>query len=90
VLGELALRRRDKLTLILSDPIVALGLWAEQLVAESTGKRGRGIVPVADEPAAIPAPTATTACSSTWATRAGPTQSTSGSSRSWRRTADRP
>jgi transaldolase/glucose-6-phosphate isomerase len=54
-LGELALGGRDKLTLMISEPIASFGLWAEQLVAESTGKRGRGILPVADEPAAIPA-----------------------------------
>jgi hypothetical protein len=50
VLGELALRGRDKLTFIVSPPIESFGLWVEQLVAESTGKRGRGIVPVAGEP----------------------------------------
>jgi transaldolase / glucose-6-phosphate isomerase len=48
-LGELALQGRDKLTLLVSPPIESFGLWAEQLVAESTGKRGRGILPVADE-----------------------------------------
>ena len=51
-LGELALRGRDKLTFVVSHPIESFGLWAEQLVAESTGKLGRGIVPVADEPLA--------------------------------------
>jgi len=49
-LGELALQGRDKLTFVVSDPIESFGLWAEQLVAESTGKQGRGIVPVCDEP----------------------------------------
>jgi transaldolase/glucose-6-phosphate isomerase len=49
-LGELALRGRDKLTFVVSHPIESFGLWAEQLVAESTGKQGRGIVPVVDEP----------------------------------------
>ena len=49
-LGELALRGRDKLTFIVDDPLESFGVWAEQLVAESTGKEGRGILPIADEP----------------------------------------
>ncbi len=49
-LGELARHGRDKLTFVISHPIESFGLWAEQLVAESTGKHGRGILPVADEP----------------------------------------
>ena len=48
-LGELALAGRNKLRLVLGDEIAALGGWVEQLIAESTGKQGRGIVPVADE-----------------------------------------
>ncbi|MBI3540272.1 MAG: transaldolase, partial [Candidatus Eisenbacteria bacterium] len=51
-LGELALAGRDKLTLILDPAIAALGSWIEQLIAESTGKSGKGIVPVVDEPPA--------------------------------------
>ena len=54
VLGELALRGRDKLTWVVSEPISSFGLWAEQLVAESTGKQGRGALPVADEPLGDP------------------------------------
>jgi len=50
VLGELALRGRDKLTLVVDGPYASFGLWAEQLVAESTGKQGKGILPIADEP----------------------------------------
>jgi transaldolase / glucose-6-phosphate isomerase len=50
VIGELALQGRDKLTFLVSPPIDSFGLWVEQLVAESTGKQGRGILPVADEP----------------------------------------
>jgi transaldolase / glucose-6-phosphate isomerase len=50
VVGELARQGRDKLTFLVSPPIESFGLWAEQLVAESTGKEGRGILPVADEP----------------------------------------
>jgi transaldolase/glucose-6-phosphate isomerase len=54
VLGELALQGRDKLTFVVSEPIESFGLWAEQLIAESTGKRGRGILPVVDEPLGPP------------------------------------
>jgi transaldolase/glucose-6-phosphate isomerase len=53
-LGELALHGRDKLTFIVDPPITSFGLWAEQLVAESTGKEGKGILPVADEPVGAP------------------------------------
>jgi transaldolase/glucose-6-phosphate isomerase len=52
--GELARQGRDKLTFIVSPPIESFGLWVEQLVAESTGKHGRGILPVADEPLGAP------------------------------------
>jgi len=41
---------RDKLTLITSPALASFGLWAEQLIAESTGKDGKGIVPVVGEP----------------------------------------
>ncbi len=50
VVGELARRGRDKLTFFVSPPLESFGLWVDQLVAESTGKHGRGILPVADEP----------------------------------------
>jgi transaldolase/glucose-6-phosphate isomerase len=53
-IGELARRGRDKLTFVVSSPIESFGLWVEQLVAESTGKHGRGILPVADEPLGSP------------------------------------
>jgi transaldolase/glucose-6-phosphate isomerase len=49
-LGELARNGRDKLTFVVDEPLSSFGLWAEQLVAESTGKLGRGILPIADEP----------------------------------------
>ncbi len=49
-LGTLALKGRDKLSLITSPAIGSFGLWVEQLIAESTGKEGKGIVPVAGEP----------------------------------------
>jgi transaldolase / glucose-6-phosphate isomerase len=48
--GELARRGRDKLTFVVDPPLGSFGIWAEQLVAESTGKRGTGVLPVADEP----------------------------------------
>ena len=41
---------RDKLTIMTSPTIASFGLWAEQLLAESTGKEGRGVIPVAGEP----------------------------------------
>ena len=49
-LGAMALAGRDKLTLVTSPGIDAFGQWAEQLIAESTGKDGKGIVPVVGEP----------------------------------------
>ncbi|MEP6706390.1 MAG: glucose-6-phosphate isomerase [Pyrinomonadaceae bacterium] len=49
VLGALARAGRDKLTLVTGGEISSLGLWIEQLIAESTGKEGRGIIPVAGE-----------------------------------------
>jgi transaldolase/glucose-6-phosphate isomerase len=49
-LGELARNGRDKLTFVVDEPLSAYGVWAEQLVAESTGKQGRGVLPIADEP----------------------------------------
>jgi transaldolase / glucose-6-phosphate isomerase len=50
VMGAMAAQGRDKLTLITPAPLDTLGLWIEQLVAESTGKEGKGILPVAGEP----------------------------------------
>lgn len=54
-LGDLALAGRDKCTFIVSPRIASFGLWVEQLIAESTGKEGRGILPVASEPLGTPA-----------------------------------
>jgi len=54
VLGTLAKAGRDKLTLVVDPAIGALGAWLEQLVAESTGKAGVGIVPVDREPLGAP------------------------------------
>lgn len=50
LLGSAALSGRDKVTLIAPPPIERFGLWVEQMIAESLGKEGRGIVPVAGEP----------------------------------------
>jgi glucose-6-phosphate isomerase len=50
VLGELSKAGRDKLTFIFSPPIASFGDWLEQLIAESTGKEGEGIVPIVVEP----------------------------------------
>jgi transaldolase / glucose-6-phosphate isomerase len=54
-LSAMAGAGRDKLTFLISQSLPGLGLWLEQLVAESTGKHGRGILPVADEPVGEPA-----------------------------------
>ena len=48
-MGEAALAGRDKLTILTSDRLAAFADWAEQLIAESTGKAGTGIVPVVGE-----------------------------------------
>ncbi len=48
-MAVLARRGRDKLTLVASPSIAGFGLWVEQLIAESTGKEGQGVVPVAGE-----------------------------------------
>ena len=55
VLGAAALAGRDKLTFVTSSGVSSLGAWIEQLVAESTGKSGKGIVPVEGEALAEPA-----------------------------------
>ncbi|MCB0077345.1 MAG: hypothetical protein KDD73_07940 [Anaerolineales bacterium] len=49
IMAELARQGRDKLTLIASPPLAAFGDWAEQLVAESTGKQGHGTLPIVGE-----------------------------------------
>lgn len=47
-LGELARKGRDKLTLFMPSQVSSLGLWLEQLIAESTGKEDKGILPVCE------------------------------------------
>jgi glucose-6-phosphate isomerase len=49
-IGEAAIAGRDKLTILTGERLAAFGDWAEQLVAESTGKAGTGIVPIVGEP----------------------------------------
>jgi transaldolase/glucose-6-phosphate isomerase len=49
-IGALKKAGRDKITFIVSPRICAFGLWVEQLIAESTGKEGTGLIPVCDEP----------------------------------------
>jgi transaldolase/glucose-6-phosphate isomerase len=55
ILGTAARNGRDKLTILTSPGLSALGAWLEQLVAESTGKQGKGIVPVDREEPGAPA-----------------------------------
>lgn len=52
--GYAAKNGRDKLTVVLPNALHSLGLWIEQLVAESTGKHGTGALPVVDEPLGDP------------------------------------
>lgn len=54
ILGEAAKQGQDKLTLIASPGIADIGAWLEQLLAESTGKEGSGIIPVDQEPLGLP------------------------------------
>ncbi|MFU8857950.1 MAG: bifunctional transaldolase/phosoglucose isomerase [Deferrisomatales bacterium] len=53
-LGELALAGRDKATFFVSPAVEGFGDWVEQLLAESTGKEGRGLLPVVGEPPGPP------------------------------------
>ena len=55
LLGVLARRGHDKVTLVTSPGLGALGVWLEQLLAESTGKGGKGLIPVDGEPLGAPA-----------------------------------
>jgi transaldolase/glucose-6-phosphate isomerase len=50
IIGEAALQKRDKLTILTDPELRSLGSWLEQLIAESSGKNGKGIVPVDIEP----------------------------------------
>jgi transaldolase/glucose-6-phosphate isomerase len=53
-MGELALRGQNKVTFLVPEATSNLGMWLEQLLAESTGKEGTGLVPVAGEPVSAP------------------------------------
>jgi transaldolase / glucose-6-phosphate isomerase len=53
-IGSAAVRGRDKLTFFVGPPVSRFGMWIEQLVAESTGKETRGILPVEGEAAGPP------------------------------------
>ena len=53
-IGATTLAGRDKLTVVLPESWATLGLWIEQLIAESTGKHGKGTLPVVDEPLGRP------------------------------------
>jgi transaldolase / glucose-6-phosphate isomerase len=54
ILGVLARRGRDKVTLTASPSIGGIGVWLEQLLAESTGKLGKGLIPIDREPLGAP------------------------------------
>jgi glucose-6-phosphate isomerase len=54
VMGAGVKAGRDKLTLVLPEAVETFGLWLEQLIAESTGKHGTGVVPIAGEPLGPP------------------------------------
>ncbi|ACS39702.1 bifunctional transaldolase/phosoglucose isomerase [Methylorubrum extorquens] len=53
-MGLAARQGRDKVTVVAAPSIAAFGAWAEQLIAESTGKDGKGLIPVAAEPLGPP------------------------------------
>ena len=54
-LGALGRQGRDKVTFVIEPAVAPFGAWVEQLIAESTGKQGTGLVPVVDEPLGAPA-----------------------------------
>ena len=53
-MGTLTIAGRDKITFVASPEIASFGDWVEQLIAESTGKEGKGILPVVNEPLGAP------------------------------------
>ncbi|HLZ71406.1 MAG TPA: bifunctional transaldolase/phosoglucose isomerase [Dehalococcoidia bacterium] len=55
ILGTLAQNGHDKVTFLASPKLSSFGLWGEQLLAESTGKEGRGLIPIATEAPGKPA-----------------------------------
>ena len=54
VLGALGRLGRDKVTFVVEPAVAPFGAWVEQLIAESTGKQGTGLVPIVDEPLGAP------------------------------------
>ncbi|MCJ2106849.1 bifunctional transaldolase/phosoglucose isomerase [Methylobacterium sp. E-041] len=54
-MGTAGLAGRDKVTIVASPAIASFGGWAEQLIAESTGKQGKGLIPIDGEPVDVPA-----------------------------------
>ncbi|MGH2448666.1 MAG: bifunctional transaldolase/phosoglucose isomerase, partial [Chloroflexota bacterium] len=54
IMADCAKAGRDKVTFLLSPRIESLGLWLEQLLAESTGKEGKGLIPVPGNPPGVP------------------------------------
>jgi transaldolase/glucose-6-phosphate isomerase len=54
IIGEAARAGRNKLTILASERLLPVGAWLEQLLAESTGKQGKGVIPVDLEPAGEP------------------------------------
>jgi transaldolase / glucose-6-phosphate isomerase len=54
VLGEAAVKGKDKLTIISDPALSSFGSWLEQLIAESSGKHGKGIIPIDGEPFEYP------------------------------------
>jgi transaldolase/glucose-6-phosphate isomerase len=54
-LGNAARAGRDKVTIVTSPRLASFGAWAEQLIAESTGKNGKGLIPIDGEPLGPPA-----------------------------------
>src|SRR5262249_27733142 len=54
VIGTLAKHGRDKVTIVASPAVSEFGAWTEQLLAESTGKNGKGVIPIDSEPPAAP------------------------------------
>src|SRR5262249_61995246 len=51
-MGNAGLEGRDKVTIFSSKKVADFGAWAEQLIAESTGKEGKGLIPIVGEPLA--------------------------------------
>jgi transaldolase/glucose-6-phosphate isomerase len=54
-IGQAGLEGRDKVTIVSSKSVAGFGAWAEQLIAESTGKEGKGLIPIDGEPLGEPA-----------------------------------